>query len=246
MSIRTAMVYNFEDDNFTFMDASVDKGTSLEDVICMRYQFDPGYQVRWSDLDNGVDENGHTAGPVGDLASGWSDLDNGVSEGKHTAGTPGSMPSKWSDFYGSGDEENIYWLTSDGLYISDQVVKTDGIKDYFVDRILIDFDDVVAEFKSNMWVYAKQMYFYLKSDLPEADQDPNLFDVRIGWSDTLVDLPVYETVKTVNIQRAIYNGTVKHDFRSTGRYLAFCLSFNQMKDLKFTGAEIDVEQTYGR
>jgi len=233
--MREALVWNFEDDNFTWMDASSDEDSYLEPVICIKYQPDPGWQVRWADLDNGVDDTVEDpdiiAGSVGDLATTWAALES--------AGT------RWSDFTSGPAEENMYWLTATGVMIADQYVKTDGIKYYFVERERIDLNDVVASFTTDKWIYAKQMYFHLMSPRL-AGTDPNYFCVGVGWTASLMDSPDYPPSSPINLQSVANSGKVKYDFRSTGRYLCLAMEFNDTADLQMTGAELDVEQTHGR
>ena len=207
-----ALVWNYQEDNFTWADAYVDKATP-EAVVCMQYQFDPGWSVRWSDL-----------------TETWADLLD--------AGTT------WDDFYTAGAEENVYWLTADKLYASDQAVKTDGSKQYYVERRNIDLNDVVESFTTSRWIYAKQLYFHLASQLAAGNAELNEFDIQVGWSDTLMDEPNWLPATTINLQRKPAGGQVKYDFRSTGRYLALRMSFNATGPIRMTGAEIDVEQTH--
>jgi hypothetical protein len=199
--MREALVWNFEDDNFTWMDAAVDNTTFLEPVVCIQYQPDPGWQVRWSDWAVG-----------GDLESTWAAL----------------ATTKWSDLYSGPAEENIYWLTKDGVHLADQTVKTDGIKEYFTERQRLDLNDIVESFTTNKWIVA------------------NNFKISVGWTNTLMDTPDYLVAATINLQTRQNNGRVKYDFRSTGRYLALAMFFNQTAGIRMTGAEIDVEQTHGR
>jgi hypothetical protein len=216
---REGMIWNFEDNNFTWFDAAVDQISELEDIVAMRYQPDPGWQVRWSDLAVG-----------GDQEATWQELED--------AGT------KWSEFYSGDAENNMYWLTQTGLWVSDQVIKLSGAKQYYVERVLIDLNEIVQEFTEDRWIYANEIYFRLQAAL--IDNTPNLFRVSIGWADTLNDEPVWEPLANVNLQDRLNGGTVKHDFRSTGRYLAIRLEFNATSNIKFTGAEINAEQTHGR
>ena len=218
-TLREAMVWNFEDNNFAWMDSSIDKISQLEDIICMRYQPDPGFITRWKDLE-----------PFARFAKTWQDLT--VEE------------TRWADFYGKGSELNMYWLSDTGLYISDQVVKINGAKQYFVERVLIDLNEVVSDFTSDKWIYANQLYFHLKGVL--QSENSNYFSVSVGWADTLNDEPDFLPLEKVNLQTRQRQGTVKHDFRSTGRYLALRFEFNETSEIQFTGAEINAEQTHGR
>jgi len=219
---REALVWNFEDDNFTWMDAAVDEDVSLDPVVCMRYQFDPGWQIRWSDWAVG-----------GDLETTWEEMNVG-----------GINETDWNETYSGGAEENIYWLTQKGVWLSDQTVKIDGFKRYFVNRENIDLNDVVPEFTTDRWIYAKQLYFHLKS-MP-VDTDPNPFQIAVGWSDTLIDEPDYLPSSSINLQSRVNGGKVKYDFRSTGRYLALKMYFDGTQSIQMVGAEMDVEQTHGR
>lgn len=193
-------------------------GTSvLDSAVCMKYQPDTGWQVRWADL--------ITQGKS------WTNLQN---EG-----------TTWRDFSSGNAEENIYWLTRSGVLIGDQVVKTNGIKEYFVERIHIDLNDVVQQFTTDQWIHAKQIYFHLRSQREIGDV-ANPFGIAVGWADTLMDDPVYPVPAEINLQRRSVGGKVKYDFRSTGRYLALKMTFNGTQEIQMTGCEIDVEQLYGR
>ena len=125
MALRTALVYNYEDDNFTWMDASaILDDLSLSSAVCIAYQFEPGFQTRWSDL-----QLAQTL---------WSEL--------QTAGT------KWSDFYKHGEEEDMYYLTADGIWKADQVIDTSGAKDYYVERTQLDFSDAAEHGTVYHWL----------------------------------------------------------------------------------------------
>ena len=215
-TVREGMVFNFEDDNFTFMDASRDLVDSLEPVACMKFQYDPGWQTRWDDLE--------TAGTE------WADLQQ--------AGT------KWSDFYSGNAERNLYWLTKDNLLVSDQFAKTDGLKDYYLTREQIDFSDVVQDFRTDKWIYSNQLYFHAESDTTTSDA--NLFTIAVGWQDTLNDEPTWPAPTELNLQDAQNGGKVKHDYRATGRYLSLRMTFNKTQAVAMTGAEIDIVQKQGR
>jgi len=216
---REGMLWNFEDNNFSWMDSSIDKINQLEDIVCMKYQPDPGFITRWADLKVG-----------GSYERTWQELE--------------SNNALWSDFYGKGAELNMYWLSDTGLWLSDQFVKINGKKQYYVERVLIDLNEIVSDFTSNRWIYANQLYFHLKGLL--ESEESNYFNVSVGWADTLNDEPDFLPLERVNLQTRQRQGTVKHDFRSTGRYLALRFEFNETSKIQFTGAEINAEQTHGR
>jgi len=216
----SALVWNYQEDNFTWMDPYVDLPTP-EPVVCMQYQFDPGWAVRFSDLF-----------VTGSHEATFQDLID--------AGTT------YDDWYTAGAEKNLYWLTDGKLYASDQAAKFNGDKQYYVERRNIDLNDVVESFSTSRWIYAKQLYFHLASQIAVDNVNLNEFDIQVGWSDTLMDEPDWLPVTTINLQRKPAGGKVKYDFRSTGRYLALRMFFNATGPIRMTGAEIDVEQTYGR
>ena len=186
----------------------------------MQYGFNPGWLVRWSDLDAG-----------GDTWDGSGDL--------LTATT------KWSDFYSHGTEENLFWLASDGVYRSDQVVKTDGIKDYFVTRDDIDLDDVVQQWTSSNYKHAKQFFFHLETP-KTIGTDVNNFTFIPGAKNNLEDDPSWREPVTVNLQKTANSGRHKVDFRVTGRYLAMEMNFNTTSEIRMSGGELDAEEAHGR
>lgn len=220
MATIDALIWNFEEDNFTFADSWVD-AISPEAVICMQYQNDPGWSVRYVDLmPGGVQETTYL-----------SLIANGT---------------RYVDLSSLGEEENLYWLTAKGLYLSDQAAATTGTKSYFVERRNIDLNDIVGEFTTSKWIHAKQLYFHLASQLQAEVQSVNIFAIQVGWSDSLMDEPKWLPLSNINLQTRESGGRVKYDFRSTGRYLALRMYFDTTAEIKMTGAEIDVVQAHGR
>ena len=187
--MREALVWNFEDDNFTWMDASSDMDSYLEPVVCVKYQPDPGWQVTWANLDNNTDVDAiwppGTEGPLGSVPSTWGEL--------QTAGT------KWSDLTSGAAEQNVYWLTRDGVMLADQAVKVNGIKEYFVERLQIDLNDIVESFTTSKWIYAKQLYFHLMSPRLQGIAE-NTFCIAMGWTNSLMDLPDFPPAPVINLQ----------------------------------------------
>lgn len=227
---RGGLVYNFEDDNYTWMDASVDYSetvevdegefetyTYLDPVHCMHYAFDPGWVVRWSDLQSGGTQ--------------W--------DGLQDAGT------RWSDFYYHGGEKNMYWLTPAGVWRSDQVIKTDSLKQYTIERDDIDLDDVVQQWNSSNIKYAHNFYFHLESP-SLSGTDPNNFTFAMGAKLALQDSPTWGDTATVNLQETPNGGKHKVDFRATGRYLSMQMTFNATQAIKMSGGELFAEESHGR
>ena len=223
MSTRLALVWNFEDNNFTWMDSSVIVGTELSSVVCMKYGFEPGWQTRWEDLD----------------AVTWDDLSAGTDPWSVLA----ERPARWEDFYEAGGEQNMYWLTSEGVYTSDQVIDRTGVKKYFVERISIDLDDVMGT-TSQSYKQVKQLYPLLQS--PSAVTGENLYDFKIGWANNLMDIPDYKPAVTIDLQKTSVGGRHKIDQRGTGRYLAMYWDFTYTDEIAFTGVDVNAAEVYGR
>jgi hypothetical protein len=219
---KTSLVYNYEDDNYTWMDASVDINGSLVPVNCMNYAFAPGAVVRWSDL-------------LADQAR-WDG-----SEGTYII----DGVTRWSDFYQASKEQFMFWMTDEGVYRADQVVNIDGVKEYFVMRDRIDFDDIVSQWTTNLWKHMKQMYFHVQSP-SSTGSGPNPFGISVGWATNLMDDPDWIPQQFVNLNRTATGGKHKWDFRSTGRYLAIKMTFNGTQEIKMSGCDMDIEERYGR
>lgn len=190
--------------------------TELYPVGCMKYMFEPGWQTRWEDLDSTT----------------WDDLD--------TAGT------KWSDFYYHGGEQSLYWMTSRGIYRSDQTVVTDGLKNYFVLRDDIDLDDIVQQWMSHNYKYANQMFFHIEQPYKVAEGSPNNFTLQMGAKNNLMDDPSWRAPVVVNLDKTANSGKHKADFRVTGRYLAMRIEFDETGELRMSGAELMAEEAHGR
>lgn len=225
---RGGLVWNFEDDNYTWMDASVDMESSLTEVAMMHYAFDPGWVVRWSDLEPDVPAN-YWGGPnVGDVPG--SLLDEGT---------------RWSDFYNHGTEKNMYWLAEDGVYRSDQQVKINGLKSYYVFRDDIDLDDVVSQWTSHNYKHIRQMFFHIDTWGADAGQ-PNNFSVNVGSKNNLEDGLSWRPTVVCNLQLTSNTGKHKADFRATGRYLGMLFNFDETSEFKMNGYELDAEEAHGR
>jgi hypothetical protein len=207
---RIALVWNYEDDNFTWMQASVEDNEVLWPVVCMQYGFDFGWKTRWADM-----------------LTTWE-----------------SEPLTWGDFNERGKEEALFYLSKTGVWKADQKVVIDGLKDYFVVRKAIAPNDFNPQWTSNNLIHIKQFYFHLQSR--NITVEHNTFDIAVGWANNLMDNPDFTSFNTINLQNTRYAGKVKWDFRSTGRYMAMSLNFNETYELAMTGGDIDVELSHGR
>ena len=228
---RQALVWNFEDNNFTWMDASIIEGAELKDVRCMRYGFVPGYQALWSDLF--------------DQATTWADLQAGSDpwgvltypEGPPANGT------QWSDLYSAGKDQNMYWLNDYGVWTSDQVVDKSGVKKYYVERMSLDFTDALQT-TSEGFKHVRQIFPMLQSDSDVGVM--NTYEFSIGWGKNLMDPPDYKAPIKVYLNKAEYSGKHKIDLRSTGRYMAWKWDFTYTDEINMTAADVDIEPSHGR
>jgi hypothetical protein len=224
--VRGALVWNFEDNNYTWMDAAAIEGSQLVPVQAMSYEFDPGWATRWN-----------TQGGFESLT--WADMRD-----PQAPWNSRSAPL-WLDMADLGVEQNLYWLTTDKLYLSDQVIDTSGVKRYFVQRTGIDLNDLDPSWTTNNWKHIRQFYFHLQSPRLTAST-PNNFDIRAGWSTNLMDDPSWNPYSTINLQKTANDGRHKWDTRTTGRYLGLEMDFSATQAFVMTGGDIDVELAHGR
>ena len=223
---RSALVWNYDDNNFTWADASVVLTTVLDPAVCMQYGFDMGWQTTYADF---------TA-----YNTTYAELEAGTDPWSLLAGEP----ARYNDFYAAGTEQNLYWLTPDGVYKADQVIEKSGVKSYFAERTRIDMDDINPELKSNSYKQIKQVYPLLQS--PSDVLGVNEYEFTIGWSNNLMDLPNYSASIHINLQRTFVGGRHKIDVRETGRYLAMMWDFTYTDEIAMTGADVDASELYGR
>jgi hypothetical protein len=228
---RFALVWNFEDNNFTWMDASVIDAAELVPVVSMNYGLEPGWQTTWKSLqDHGIIWG--TAGDTGldNLMAGtdeWGDSEN---------------PTEWNDFYYAGKEQSMFWLSEVGVSESDQVLDKSGVKKYFAERVAMDFDDALGT-TSNTYKHVRQLYPLLES--PDSGA-MNTYSFSIGWANNLMDDPDYKPGRTIYLNKTSYSGKHKIDTRSTGRYMAMKWDFTYTDEIAMTGVDIDIEESYGR
>jgi hypothetical protein len=227
MADRVALVWNFDDDNFTWMDASAINAGALSPAVCISYGFDPGWQAKWGDLE--------------DKTITWEDLQNGADPWGTAAG---SVSTKWDDFYEAGEEQNLYYLTPSGVWRTDQYIDKTGVKDYFVERVNIDYDDIVPQWLSNTYKYANQIHFHLQS--PTGTDAPNSFAFTVGGGNNLMDPPVWQSPVTLDLLGTVAGGRHKIDFRATWRYHAMKWDFGLTDEIAMTSVDINVEEISGR
>jgi hypothetical protein len=228
---RFALVWSFEDNNFTWMDASVIDAGELVPSVCMTYGLEPGWQTTWASLlDHGI-----IWGAEGDTG-----LDN-LMAGTDEWGD-GESPTGWDDFYYAGKEQGMFWLSDAGVSEADQVLDKSGLKQYFAERTSMDFDDALGS-TSNTYKHVRQLYPLLES--PESGA-MNTYRFSIGWSANLMDEPDYKPGRTIYLNKSGYSGKHKIDTRSTGRYMAMKWDFTYTDEIAMTGVDIDIEESHGR
>lgn len=220
---RQGLVWNFEDNNFTWMDASVIVDSALADVTCMRYGFEPGWVVRWE----GLTDEGVT----------WADLQGGTDPWG-----PGNRATRWSDLYKAGRDQNFYWSTATGVWAADRVNDVSGVKRYYVERVGIDFNDVGIT-TNDSYKHVSRIYPLIEGKNVSTG---NAYLFTMGWASNLMDAPGYSTEREINLNTADYAGRHKIDVRETGRYLAWRWDFTYTSEIAMTGADVDLEVTYGR
>jgi hypothetical protein len=227
---RTALVWNFEDDNYTWMDAGAvvpgEDGNDLAGAVCMQYGFQASWQTRWED-----------AKATGIVPETWAEAL--------------AAEKLWTDYYDQGREEDMYFAAaSEGVWQMDQVIDASGEgKAYYVERVAIDMDDLIPEWTTNQLKHIRQFYFHMKSTgLSRVDpvDDENAFEFQVGWSQNLMDLPGWDPLIRVPIRGTDVGGRYKVDYRTTGRYLSLYLGFRKTDRVSITGGDMDAEQSYGR
>jgi hypothetical protein len=224
---RFALVWNFEDNNFTWMDASVIDAQDLIPCVSMNYGLEPGWQS--------LQDKGIIWGTTGDTGP-----DNLMAGTDHWGNN--ESPTGWDDFYYAGKEQSMFWLTELGVSESDQVLDKSGVKSYFAERVAMDFDDALGT-TSNTYKHVRQLYPLLQSPKSGA---MNTYGFSIGWAANLMDDPDYKPERTIYLNKSDYSGKHKIDTRSTGRYMAMKWDFTYTDEIAMTGVDIDIEEAHGR
>jgi hypothetical protein len=130
---RLALVYNYEDDNYTVLDAVVDGGGGLFAVNCML----PG-------LDLGLFTE---VGQTWDLQVGtWNTQEE----------------KRWGQLQGDSGSRAInvviYWLSDTGLYKAYDNSVPNNNKSYMVRITNVDLDELDPKLTTNLWKHIRQVY----------------------------------------------------------------------------------------
>jgi hypothetical protein len=214
---KLGLVYNYEDDNFTVIDAAVDRENHLYPVKAMLYGLDLGQfsQVgnTWDDSTLPWDQNGEL---------------------------------RWDQFAGGLDSKAIavsmFWLTSSGLYRANRLSVPAPNKNYFVRKTNMDLDELSPGLTTNLWKHIRQVYPHIigKGTMEARfGWSPNL-EIDPTWGDWIP----YRMRDEDNDVNGIAD--VKIDTRTTGRYLAIEYRFNGVEVMRFSGVDMDVLPVYGR
>ena len=214
---RLALVYNYEDDNFSVIDAMADRAGSLYNVNCMVYGLDFG---EFTEAGSSWDDNGLPWNSQGELR--WDQLQ----------GSAGSQTIK----------VGLFWITSGGLYRANQLSTPAPNKTYMVRLTNIDLDEISPALTTNLWKHLKQVYPHIigKGTMrARFGWSPNLeLDPTWGpWIDYRMRDEDLNPTGTADL---------KIDTRTTGRYLAIEFNFDDVLAMRFSGADMDVKPVYGR
>lgn len=227
---RHSLVWNYDDNNFVWRDPAVEidnNGTyKLYDVTYTTYGFQPGYQERWIDYQDGNIN-----------ASSWADA---------KAGQPNAK--SWADTSSRGVSKQIMQISNGNLYFAEQVLnRQDSLKRYYVTRTQIDMDDLVSEWTTNRIKQIKQFTFHMQSDqrFIDAGRDNNI-DFYVGWANNLMEDPNWKAKVVVDLEDRANGGDYKIDYRSSGRYLSYSFDFTSSTQLALTGGDIDANVVAGR
>lgn len=227
---RHALVFNYDDNNFTWKDPLVEIGNDVDgyklyDIAYETYGFTPGWQERWEDYKDGA-LKGQT----------WAD---------NKAATP---QTAWSDTFSKGESKELMQVSNGTLYAADKVGnRKNSLKRYYVERTQMDLDDLVPEWTTNKVKQIKQFNFHMQSDqrfIPYGE--PNSVDFFVGWSTNLMDDPAWKSPVTIDLKDNANGGAYKVDYRTSGRYLSMAYDLTNSVDLAFTGGDIDANQVAGR
>lgn len=223
---RHGLVYNYDDDNFTWKDPAVEIGNStdgwaLYDVSYQTYGFTPGWQERWSDYGQGAIKE-----------STWADQLTGT---------------RWTDTFDKSNSKEVVQVTNGLVYKADQVDNRYGaLKQFFIERTQMDMDDLVPDWTSNKIKQIKQFVFHMQSDERFISTDPNEIDFYVGWSNNLMEDPKFKSPVKVDLRSRDNGGKYKVDYRTSGRYLSMRYDLTDSKQLAFTGGDIDAKEAAGR
>lgn len=228
---RHGLVYNYDDDNFTWKDPAVEIGNgtdgwALYDVNYQTYGFAPGWQERWSDYALGAIKGSTWAGEIA---------------------KPTADKTRWTDTFDKSNSKEVLQVTDGLVYKADQVDNRYGaLKQFFIERTQIDMDDLVPDWTTNKVKQIKQFVFHMQSDERFITTDPNEVDFYVGWSNNLMEDPKYKAPVSVDLRSRDNGGKYKVDYRTSGRYLSMRYDLTDTKQLAFTGGDIDAKEAAGR
>ena len=228
---RHALVYNYDDDNFTWKDPYIEIGAdgagyALYDVSYQHYGFTPGWQERWTD---------YAIGGVKEQT--WADA----------LAVAAVDRVRWTDTFDKSDTKEVIQVADGLTFRADQVDNRYGaLKQFYVKRTQMDLDELVPEWTTNKVKQIKQFVFHLQSDERFITDDPNTIDFYVGWSQNLMEEPNWKPAVTIDVRDRSNGGKYKVDYRTSGRYLSMKYDLRNSKQLAFTGGDIDAKEASGR
>lgn len=220
---RHALVWNYDDNNFTWKDPAIEVGDELYDVTWSTYGFSPGFQGRWSDYQSG-----------------------GINESTWEQARVANI--RWSDTYSEGESKEVLQISTGQLWKADKVINAqDSLKRYYATRTQIDMDDLVPEWTTNKIKYIKQFVFHMQADQKDIPEDrDNTVDFSVGWAQNLMEEPNWQDAREIILEDRASGGKYKVDYRTSGRYLSLSFDFTNSTQLALTGGDIDAQETHGR
>lgn len=215
---RVSLVYNYDDDNWTVIDASVQRGGVLYSTVCMVYGLDLG---RVTEVGQTWDQSNLEWDEYGEVT--WNTLQGGAA----------SQAVKVS----------MFWITASGLYRANTLSTPATLKSYLVRKTNMDLDEINPQLTTNLWKHLRQVYPHIVGDgrmyfrsgwSANLESGPIWGEKKEYWM-TIEDTPQRQQEPSVKI-----------DCRTTGRYLAIEFEFSGVRAMRFTGADFDVLPVYGR
>jgi len=220
-SVRLGLVYNYDDDNYTVIDAAVDRdnGPSLDRVVCMVYGLD-------------LDEFTELGPTWDDQTLRWDEFGD----------------ARWGQLQGGATSQTVrismFWLTATGLYRANKLSTPAPNKRFIVTKSNMDLDEINPQLTTNLWKHIRQIYPHIVGLgllRVRLGWSPNL-ETAPAWGE-------WKDYRMLTENAAPEDGPlsdVKIDCRTTGRYLAIEWDFAEVRAMRFTGIDIDVLPVYGR
>jgi hypothetical protein len=221
---RTALLWNYNNDTFTWKDTGVEQQVDGKNALLESdyqfYGFTPGYQERWEDYKE-----------LAYNESTWAD-----------------ETKRWSETFSKSTQKEMLIVSNYQAFKGEQQRNSvNSLKKYFVERTQIDFDGLSQNFRSGKVKQTKRFVIDAQADQRQiARGSESSIKFYVGWSFNLMEDPKYSNPIVFNLQARDFGGSYKVDYRSSGRYMGIYFDLTNASQLSLTGGEVDVSQTSGR